>query len=231
MPERFANHWGPKDLESGSKATEFSSTTETNGTISLTSGAAAHGGYGIDFSFDGTGTELYAANAGAGDVSELFWRGFVYCRSGLNGDADGSLFFNFIYNASFTVVIPIYFLLDGDGDAVGIAAYDADGNVCYDLNHFSHDTWMRVEVHWVKHSTTGGVEGKINGADFDVNSMVNDTSAQVDMGDAYLHGCTDVGFVTNPDNGDGFYLDDIMVGEGNWVGDWWPLSRAAKKGH
>ena len=204
MAEASGGLFGPLDGETADLS-QWDSTVESGtNTFSTQAAAANNGSYGFRVLYAGSSGTAYGQIGFTPSDTEWF-RWYVYIPSTFNT------------NAQYIILLHAH-LLDGGTHVaqVGFGSWDA-GTVPdrwalrwqysyqYSTTNFSTNAWHMVELKYVRHATTGGVELWVDGDQL-LTDIDQDTSSYYP--DTFRLG--DVDGSRSPDNGDYFYIDDVL---------------------
>jgi len=188
------------DAETGD-TTQFSSTF-AGGSNSITANASAknNGDYGFKMLFDGAYDTAYGMKS-ITPADEIYLRFYIYIPSSLT--------------IAVGYTMRVFGANEPLSNQVRFGIYNAYGTMMWKLqvaydsvdfaDEFALDTWIRVEIRYLKHTTNGGAEAWINGTKY-ASDLDQDLSTQISS--VYIGACQ---CGSNPDAGDYFYLDDIKA--------------------
>ena len=162
-----------------------------------------------------------SANDGI-DVAELFVRFYV----SLKDDSPAALDTNtgypifIVWDAITTEFMLLDFLTDGAGAIDRLLALDTAGTGSFVTTAFTPSTTPQyVEVHWLRHATTGGIQGRLDGSAWDNDDLDHDSdTGMVDLGTVHRLGAVIGGPTLFPDATDEWWFDDVKIDTNDWVG-------------
>lgn len=192
------------DAEEGDTSEFDSVTQEGSNTFAADAGAANNGSYGFKITYDGTNDEAYGYDGFTAET-DVYARCYVYIPSTLtSATAWSRTFFLGIWDAAVPCA-RASFKYNGSNTAYTWETWLAYGVVDTDATNFSTDAWHYVEIRYLKHAATGGVQMWVDG------TLVHDDldqAAGLDPDRVYV-GSTSGS--TPAVASDYFYLDDIKV--------------------
>lgn len=195
------------DAEEGDTS-EFTSVTQEGSNTFLADVAAKNNGsYGFKCTFDGVTDDCYGLYTDSAR-DEIYVRFYVYISADITfNDAWASHYICLLTNTGWTNVVR--FEVGSNADKVPYRWIIQGLNLDYLVSsiNFSLGAWHYIEIHWVKHATTGGAEVWIDGTKIKDDLDNNTDAAQIDK--YYFGGKASS---TEPDtSGDFYYIDDIKA--------------------
>ena len=190
--------------DAGTTPWEWDNLAEEGGcTFALDAGAANHGSYGYKFTGDGSNNYAYGYVTFAGQT-ELYFRYYIYIPSTFNhSEGTDYAYVGYMQDGAAGKVIAGF---QCTPNPAAWALWYSGGVFSTSATNFSVDEWHRVEIRFYAGSGADGVvQCWIDGDLVFDHTGLNFAGVEIDK---VLAGQMDTTLL--PDNGDYFYLDDIL---------------------